>query len=62
MFQHGTRLFQSIVVVDAVSVAVSTHGQDADLLPVSQHMILYSEFCGRRSYRLHHTHLAFMST
>nr|WP_255472720.1 hypothetical protein [Micromonospora sp. MP36] len=60
--QHSARLFQSIFVVDAVTVAIPTHGQDADLLPMSQHVSLYSEFCGRRSYCLHHTRLAFMST
>lgn len=53
--QHSTRLFQSIVVVDAVTVAIPTHGQDTDLLPMPQHMSVYSEFCGRRPYRFHHT-------
>lgn len=56
------RLFQRTVVIDAVAVAIATHGECADVFPVPQHVSLNAELCCYFPDLHHHTHLAFMST
>lgn len=60
--QYRACLFHRAVVVDAVAVAIATHGERPDVFPVPQHVGFDPECCGYFSDRLHDTRLAFMST
>lgn len=61
-FQHGARLLQSTVVVDAVTVAIAPHRERPGVFPVPKDVGIDPELRGRFSDRLHHARLAFMPT